>query len=236
MSPPVYALPAYRLIILLVGLLLPWASQAGEGNIQILRQQAIAWLQQQVQEAYPDTLAQVELGPLDPRLRLAPCEAIQFFLPVGAHLWRNGSLGMKCGAPAPWSLYLTYKIQLHGPALLTQRPLPARYALNTADVLLSTVAYNQDPGSYVHELPAGAMTLRAMQINQPILIQDLVQADIIRAGTQIQVRVHGRGFSVAQEGKALNAAKVGGTVQVKMPSGRIVRGVANSSGEVEIRP
>ncbi len=236
MSPPVYALPAYRLILLLASLLLPWAIQAADGNIQILRQQATNWLQQQVQEAYPDTLAQVELGPLDTRLRLSPCEGIQFFLPVGAHLWRNGSLGMKCNAPVPWSLYLSYRIQLHGPALLTRRPLPARHTLSTADVLQDSVAYSQDPGGYVRELPAGAVTLRSMHINQPILIQDLVQADIIRAGAQVQVKVHGRGFSVTQEGKALNAAKVGGPVQVKMPSGRIVRGVANSSGEVEMRP
>lgn len=217
-------------------LLIPLPSLAGNGYLPALRQEAAAWLSKQVAEVYPDSLAQVEMGPLDERLRLAACDRVQFFLPVGARLWSGGALGVKCAAPSPWSLFLTYQVQLTGPALLAQRPLPARHPLGLGDVALGNVRYEQDPGSYVREIPPGATTLRPMNANQPILVQDLLLPDIIQAGAKVRVRVQGRGFSVAQEGKALNSSKAGGPVQVKMPTGRIVRGVANGAGEVEVRP
>lgn len=217
-------------------LLLPVQVLAHNGNLQALRQEASAWLSKQVAEAYPDSLARVEMGPLDERLRLGPCERLQFFLPVGARLWSSGSLGVKCATPSLWSLFLTYQVQVTGPALLSQRPLPARHLLGMGDVILGNVRYEQDPRSYLRELPSGATTQRPMSSGQPILIQDLVLPDIIQAGARVPVRVQGRGFSITQEGKALNSAKAGSPIQVKMPSGRIVRGVANPAGEVEIRP
>jgi len=232
-----HVMPIHIFCLCLSGLLFfPLQALANAGSMQALRQEATAWLGRQVAEVYPDSLARVEIGPLDERLRLSPCERVQFFLPVGARLWSSGSLGVKCAAPSPWSLFLTYQIQLTGPALLAQRPLPARHLLSMGDVTLGNVRYEQDPGSYVREIPSGATTLRPVNTSQPLLIQDLVLPDIIQAGAKVHVRVQGRGFSVAQEGKAMNAAKAGAPVQVKMPSGRIVRGVASATGEVEIRP
>jgi flagella basal body P-ring formation protein FlgA len=143
---------------------------------------------------------------------------------------------MKCTAPTKWALYLTYQVHLTGPSLTALHPLPARHLLGPGDVTLTNVRYEQDPGSYLREIPAGAVTQRPMNANQPILVYDLILPDVIQAGAKVRVRAQGRGFSVAQEGKALNAAKAGGTVQVKMPTGRIVRGMANQAGEVEIRP
>lgn len=210
-----------------------WAQAMDMGG---LRQEAQAWLARQVEQAYPDAVSRVEIGPVDSRLRMADCENPRFFLSTGARLWGGGSLGMKCLAPATWTLYLTYQVQLTGPALTALHPIPARQLLGPGDATLSQVRYEHDPGSYLREIPPGAVTQRSMNRNQPILVQDLILPDVIQAGAKVRVRVQGKGFSVTQEGKALNTAKAGGTVQVKMPTGRIVRGMANQAGEVEIRP
>lgn len=201
-----------------------------------MRLMAADWLARQVEQTYPDSLAQVEMGALDSRLRLGACNSPQFFLPAGSSLWSGGSLGMKCAAPAKWTLYLTYRVRLTGPSLTALRPLPARHMLGAADVTLSNVRYEQDPGSYLREIPVGASTQRPMSAGQPIQVHDLLLPSVVQAGAQVRVRVEGAGFSVAQEGKALNAAQAGGTVQVRMPSGRIVRGMATQAGEVMIRP
>lgn len=226
----------YPLPLLGFFLTLPFTPLAQGKDMNGMRQEAQTWLARQVEQAYPDSIVRVEVGPLDSRLRMADCENLRFFLSTGARLWGGGSLGMKCVAPSTWILYLTYQVQLTGPALTAQRPIPARQLLGPGDATLSNVRYEQDPGSYLREIPPGAVTQRSMNRNQPILVHDLILPDVIQAGAKVRVRVQGRGFSVAQEGKALNTSKAGGTVQVKMPTGRIVRGMANQAGEVEIRP
>lgn len=205
-------------------------------GVQDMREEAKTWLAKQVQRTFPDAEPQVEIGLVDSRLRLGACEDFRFQLASGARLWSGGSLGVQCVAPTQWTLYLTYQVQLSGPALSAAHPLPARHLLGPNDVVPAWVRYASDPGVYVREIPAGAVTQRPMSTNQPILIHDLILPDVVQAGAKVRVKVQGAGFSVAQEGKALNAAKAGGAVQVKMPTGRIVRGTANHAGEVEIRP
>ena len=201
-----------------------------------MRQEAATWLTREVEQTYPESVPQVEIGTVDGRLRLDACDSLHFFLPAGAHLWSGGSLGVKCEKPGRWTLYLTYRVQLTGPALSALRPLPARHLIGQADVALANVRYEQDPGSYLREIPSGAATQRPVNAGQPVFVHDLLLPDVIRAGAKVRVRVNGKGFSVAQEGKALNAAKAGDSVQVKMPTGRIVRGTATQAGDVDIRP
>lgn len=201
-----------------------------------LRQAAKQWLHQQVMQNHPDTEARIEIGPLDARLRLAACPQVRFSLPSGARLWRNGSLSARCEAPSRWQVYLSYRIELSGPALVSQRALPARHPIVAADVALARVRYQHEPGAYPLTLPAGAVTVRATPAGQPILIRDLALPNVIQAGATVRIRVRGAGFSVTQEGVALNPAQAGGEVRVRTPSGRIVHGHATAAGEVEIRP
>ncbi|MEW6677085.1 MAG: flagellar basal body P-ring formation chaperone FlgA [Pseudomonadota bacterium] len=201
-----------------------------------MRQQATRWLSAQVAQTYPEAEVSVEIGPVDARLRLEACSGFRFFLPGTARLWGGGSVGVKCTGPAGWNLYLSYQVRLRGPALVTQGPLPARHLLADEDLVLAQVRYDQDPGSYLQSLPAGATTLRPLPAGQALLIHDLGLPNVVEAGALVRVRVNGNGFSIAQEGKALNGAKAGASVRVKMPSGRIIRGLATAGGEVEIRP
>ncbi len=225
-----------RLSALLLFLAVPSMAHAANKGMQDMREEARAWLAGQVAQSYPEAESRVEIGPVDSRLRLGACENFRFLLAPGARLWAGGSLGVKCTAPSQWTLYLTYQIQLAGPALNTSHPVPARHLLGPGDVTPAQVRYEYDPGGYLRQIPDGALTQRPLNANQPLLVRDLILPDVIQAGSKVRVKVQGRGFSVAQEGKALNGAKVGGTVQVKMPTGRIVRGMANQAGEVEIRP
>jgi len=39
---------------------------------------------------------EVELGELDPRLKLAPCQRIRAYLPTGANLWGRSRVGLRC--------------------------------------------------------------------------------------------------------------------------------------------
>src|SRR5438309_6257337 len=50
---------------------------------------------------------EVVVGQLDPRLRLAPCERIEPYLPPGVRLWGKSHIGLRCkeGRTA-WNVYL----------------------------------------------------------------------------------------------------------------------------------
>lgn len=183
--------------------------------------------------------AHVEIGAVDPRLRLPPCARPVMFLPAGAHLHGNGSLGVRCeGPPEPWTLYLTYRISLQGPALVSRRPLAARQVIETDDVELRVIAYQAPPGDYLRDpaLLEGAMAARPIPAGQPITADRLLRSQVVRAGQRVKLWLSGSGFQITQEGVALNGAKAGEPVRVRTDSGKLVQGQATADGRVLVRP
>jgi len=213
----------------------PAAAPAPQDH-QRLRAMAGAWLEQQARLDFPLARARVSIGPVDARLRLAACDAPHFFLSANATLWGRGTLGASCRGTASWTLYLSYESELRGPALVLNRPLPARSPLADSDVALREVVYTRSPDAYPRELPANAHLARALAADQAIQVDWLMLPNVIRAGQNVRVRIRGAGFTVAQEGVALNAASPGDPVRARVPSGRIVHGIANSEGIVELQP
>lgn len=212
------------------------AATAALQDHQQLRAMAGEWLEQQARQNFPRARARVSIGPVDQRLRLAACASPHFFLSANATLWGRGTLGASCAGSPSWTLYLSYESQLRGPALVLNRPLPARSPLAATDVALREVVYTRSPDAYPRELPANAHLARALAADQAIQVDWLMLPNVIRAGQNVRVRIRGEGFTIAQEGIALNAASPGDPVRARVPSGRIVHGIANSEGIVELRP
>ncbi|MEW5788698.1 MAG: flagellar basal body P-ring formation chaperone FlgA [Pseudomonadota bacterium] len=224
------------LLVALAGCPAPLRAGQERQDFRVLREQAARWLEQQANTTWPETLAQAQVGPVDERLRLARCPSPRFFLPAGGKLWGNGSLGVRCAEPAPWSLYVGFRNAIQGPALVAPRPLPARHVPAPGELELRQVTYAQAPDRYPREVPDHARLSRALAAGQALLVDDLDMPEIIRAGARVRVVVQGSGFNVAQEGAALNSAGLGQPVRVKMPSGRIIQGVATRDGQVAVAP
>jgi flagellar basal body P-ring formation protein FlgA len=225
-------------ILLMVGALADDQTMASSSrqDFQTLRAQAGAWLESLAMKTYPDSQARVRIGPVDERLNLPACPEPRFFLPQGGRTWGNGSLGARCEGAVKWSLYLTFESHLRGPALVAARPMPARSVPGPGDLELRLLDYQQDPDKYLREFPPDSKLLQPIATGQPLLLGVLDQPDVIRAGQKIQVRATGSGFNVSQEGTALGRAAPGDTVKVKMPSGRIVQGIATREGQVAVSP
>lgn len=223
-------------------LLTTWSTATGAAgalqDMQILRQQGGAWLEQQAMLAWPGVRARARTGILDERLRLSACRDLQFFLPAGGRLGNSGSLGVQCVAPARWSVYLGFQMALSGPALVARRALPARAALASDDLEARVIDYAQAPSAYLNDirLVPGARLIRPIPAGQPLLAEWIVRAPSISAGQRVRIVAHGTGFSVNQEGSALNTAAAGEPVRVKIQSGRIVQGQAQEDGSVLVQP
>jgi flagella basal body P-ring formation protein FlgA len=205
-------------------------------NIPQLRAQASDWLMQQALTAHPGNDVQVSVGEIDARQRLPACNAPQFFLPASAQFWGRGSLGVRCDAPAKWSIYLTYQSRLFGFALVATRPIAAPAQLQAEDIELRQIEYTQSPDLYTKAMPANARLNRPLAAGQPILIGGLTLATVIQSGRKVRLQTRTATFTVSQEGMALNNAAPGDLVRVKTPGGRIVQGVANQDGSVEVTP
>lgn len=214
------------------------AEEAHEATAR-LRLLAERHLHELIKRTDPALRAQVEIGPIDPRLRLPPCKHPQWFLPAGARLQGHGTLGVRCeDAAEPWTLYLSYKISLQGPALVAKRPLAARQVIMANDVELKEIAYEAAAGEYLRDpaLLEGALTARSIQAGQAITLDRLLRSPSVRAGQRVKAWLHGSGFYITQEGVALNNALPGETVRVRTDAGKVIQGLATRDGRVQVVP
>ncbi|HRH79784.1 MAG TPA: flagellar basal body P-ring formation chaperone FlgA [Thiobacillaceae bacterium] len=204
--------------------------------LDLLRDGADNFLRDQAGQAYPGMEAQVALGTLDPRLRLRHCPEPDFFLTTGSQPHGSGSLGIRCREPGQWTLYLSYRIVLSGEVLVAKRPLHASQSLLPADLELRRIKLEQPPGAYFRhpDQLRGTAAARPIAAGQAISLDVLKRRFAVLPNQRVRIVARGRGFQISQEGTAQNAAYMGDTVRVKMPSGRIIQGVADADGVVRV--
>jgi flagella basal body P-ring formation protein FlgA len=85
--------------------------------------------------------------------------------------------------------------------------------------------------------PAQAIGKTARQgvaVGQPLRSELLSAAWAVQQGQSVKLLSSGAGFSVSNEGKALNNAAEGQVAQVRTASGQLVSGIARQGGIVEV--
>lgn len=177
------------------------------------------------------------VGALDPRTQLAACAHMDAFLPPGSRLWGNSTVGVRCTAPSPWSIYVPVQVSIFGNYLITASPLRQGQEVTESDVSLQNGDLAALPSGTLTELSqALGKTLRnSVGAGQPVR-SDMLQAPIIiRQGQTVRLIANGPGFAVTGDGTALNNAAEGQTVQVRTPSGTTTLGTARSGGIVEVK-
>src|SRR5262245_48070461 len=63
------------------------------------------------------------VGAIDPRLAMGQCAALEVFTPPGSRLWGTSSVGVRCTAPAPWTIYVGVTVRVKGTYVATARAL-----------------------------------------------------------------------------------------------------------------
>src|SRR5258706_2189439 len=72
------------------------------------------------------TRVEVQVGALDARLRLAPCQKVEPYLPAGTRLWGKARIGLRCTqGPTAWNVFLPITVKVYARALVTTGPLSA---------------------------------------------------------------------------------------------------------------
>lgn len=186
--------------------------------------------------AEPGLRAQVSVGRLDPRLRLAPCAAVQPYLPTGTRLWGAARIGLRCtDAAVRWNVFLPIQVDVFGPAWVLRAPLPAGHVLGADDLRIAEVNLAAAPAA-----PLGNEALIGRTLARPVASGDALRDADLRArqwfaaGDSVRLVATGPGWRIHGEGQALAAGLEGRAVRVRTESGRVVSGVAVAERMVEV--
>lgn len=184
----------------------------------------------------PGMRLEVEVGALDARLKLAPCERIEPYVPNGVRLWGRTRIGLRCvQGPTPWNVYLPLTVKVFGPGVTSTAALPAGAVLTAADVQIAEVDLAAR-GTAVTGLDAaiGRTLARPVAPGQSLRAADLRKRQWFAAGETVQITAVGSGFRVSGEGQALGPGFEGQAARVRTESGRIVVGQPVAERRIEI--
>lgn len=176
------------------------------------------------------------IGQLDPRTELRPCSAFEPFLPSGSRLWGKSTVGVRCLAPAAWTVYIPVQVKISGNYLLAARQVTAGQVLVAEDVVIRNGDLSSFPANIVTDQAQalGKTAKNRIAAGQPLRSDFLIAPWAVQQGQSVKLVSKGSGFSVSSEGKALNNASDGQVAQVRTSSGQTVSGIARPGGMVEV--
>lgn len=199
-----------------------------------IREVARAYVQAQMQ-ARPGKIS-IEVEDIDRRIALPACSPLEAFLPSGASLMGKTSIGVRCSSKPGWSIFVQATIKVNADILVANRPLPQNTVLSASDFSLQSGELGQ-PGILTDPAQAVGKTLKFAIGAGQILRQDMLRAPfVVLQGRTTDVRVRSESFTIRASGQALNNGAAGENVQVRMPSGQVVSGMAAADGSVDVQP
>jgi flagella basal body P-ring formation protein FlgA len=180
---------------------------------------------------------EVTIGQLDPRLRLAPCQSIEPYLPPGVRLWGRARIGLRCKVgPTPWSVYLPITVKVFGRALVVPAGAVAGSVIVEADLAEAEVDLAEDstPALVETRLAVGRVLAQNLKPGQTLRQAHLKIRQYFAAGETVRVIAAGPGFALESEAQALSNGFEGQPARVRTESGRILTGVPSGERRIEV--
>jgi len=226
----------FALILLMSGLGGPLLAETTAGQI---RKATVEFLDnfasEQAGEGYTVSF---EPGSIDSRIALAECQQ-PLNVEFSGDPWKSTSptLQVACEGSRPWRMFVTASVSIHGPALVSARPL-ARGERITGDLVTQqSVEINASRRGVITATDQAI----GMQVRRSINAGSLITPDILSApnaverGDHVIITAKTGGFSVRSRGKALASASVGEQVLVEnLRSSRTIKASVVAPGHVEI--
>jgi flagella basal body P-ring formation protein FlgA len=223
---------------LLVTLALGCAAQAAETLDSGLEQQVRQLALDGTRHAPPGVArVDVQVGQLDARLRLAPCQKVEPYLPAGTRLWGQARIGLRCvQGPSAWNVFLPITIKVYAKALVTTGPLSAGSVIAAGDLAQAEVDLAESNSIAVTnaDLAVGRTLARSLNAGTSLRQSHLKPRQWFAAGDLIKITAMGDGFSVAGEGQALTPGVEGQAARVRTESGRVLTGMPVGEGRMEL--
>ena len=179
----------------------------------------------------------ITVNALDERTRLAGCDDLQVSLAPGARAWGQVPVGVRCVRPQGWQIYVQATVRVSAPVVVAARPLLAGSVVDAADLTTRIEELTALPASVLQDpnLAAGRVAASTVAAGSVLRAENLKQVLAVVNGQTIRVIYESATLSVSYDGRALGNAAVGQGVEVRLGSGKTVRGIVRSNGVVVIQ-
>lgn len=231
--------------------LLAWALHVADARADEPAQQSAASgldgeLEQQVRtlalnstSSAPAGVSRVEVvvGQLDPRLRLAPCQRVEPYLPPNARLWGKSRIGLRCAqGTSHWNVYLPLTVKAYGRGLVAAAGLNSGSILKAGDLSEAEVDLAEDPTPALVDpnLAVGRTLAQAVRPGQSMRAGHLKARVWFAAGDTVKVLALGPGFALEGEAQALSNGVEGQPARIRTENGRVLTGQPVGERRVEL--
>jgi flagella basal body P-ring formation protein FlgA len=234
-APALVAFVAF-VVLVAVGRAAFAAGPAAPSASSPLEQQALSFVQGHLASDLPGRV-EVIAGPMDARLRLAPCQQVQAYLTPNTRLWGKTRVGLRCTeGVTPWNIYLPVTVKVWGKALVMTQAMPAGQVLAAADVRETEVDLAEEASPALTDASAlvGRVLARSVSAGQGVRQATLKARQWFAPGDTVRIRAVGDGYAVAGSGEAVTAGIEGQPARVRTESGRLVTGVAVAEHQLEL--
>ncbi len=180
---------------------------------------------------------EVEVGRLDPRLRLAPCQRIAPYLPAGTRPLGRSRVGLRClQGPSAWNVTLPLTVRLLAPSLVAVAALPAGTVIEARHLRLAEVDLVERPSPALAqpELVLGRTLVQGLAAGEALRRSALKARKWFNAGDMVRVVAVGDGFAIGGQAQALDPGIEGQRVRARTENGQVLTGLATASQRLEI--
>ncbi len=216
--------------------LAPSGSDGAPAGDAMLAERVQQLAHEAVRRSAADMRVQIEVGHLDPRLKLAPCARITPFVPTGARLWGATRVGLRCDDGARWSVYLPIRVKVFAPALVLAQALPAGTVIAAAHLTRAEIDLAAAPDTALQResLALGRILSRPLPAGATLRQGDLRARQWFAAGDTVRIVARGPGYQAVSEGQALGPGLDGQNARVRTETGRIVTGRASGPRQMDL--
>lgn len=178
----------------------------------------------------------IEVGQIDARTSLPACMQPEPFLAHGSRIWGKTTVGIRCTAPSPWTIYVSANVHVMADYIAAAAPLAQGQTIGDNDIARVRGDLTRLPAGVITDasLAIGRTTMSSLQVGAPLRQDTLRAQQAVQMGQTVRLLSSGPGFKVTTEGRAMNNAAEGQTVQAKTATGQIISGIAKAGGILEV--
>lgn len=228
-----YGKRARRVIAASLGLALMAAAFTSTADPAGLEQQLSDFLRAQA-----PTNGDVQVSITPARVTMPECHHPQPFLPDrNTRVAGNLTVGVQCPGDRPATRYYQASVMVVADYYVAARSLMPGDVLGMSDIRRERGALSRLPHNVATSAPEllGMAITRRVAAGRPLADTMVKQPVAIERGARVRVIAMGPGFSITTQGKALNAAPLGGNVRVSTNEGSIVVGTSTDENTVTLR-
>lgn len=223
---------------LALGISVPGLANASSATLEALARQAADLARERAHQAHPDGEISVSMVPLDPRLRLEPCDELEMSIP-GDRVAGRVSIRARCRTPVSWGVYLTAQVDVVVPVVTVARPVPRGSVLRPADLAVAPQNLaGLRPGHLSSLEDALGMAARTGLRADAVLYQhQLAAPKLVSRGDTVVLSTRRGVVTVTTQAVALADGVYGEAIEVRNPrSERTVTAWVTGRGTVAVRP